>query len=407
MLLVLFISCSRSQPTIYEWRGPNRSGIYNDTNLLKEWPQNGPTELWSNDGIGNGYGSPTITGDGIYISGEIDSTAYLFHFDLHGKILWKSAIGSEWNKNYPGSRSTPTIVDDLIYIGSGKGNLFCLDRKDGKIIWSKDFSNDFQGQYTLFGIAESPVVSGDKVFWVPGGKEHNVVALDRKTGKQIWSCKGFGERSGYTPSKLIKLPSREIFVTFSAYHLMGIDANTGQLLWSHQQENIPIEKRDLGYGDTHANTPLFEDGFIYYVAGDGNGAVKLSLSQDGSKITEVWRTKEFDSFMGGVVKIGNYLYGSGTEKKELFSLDATTGKLADSLKIGSGVVIAAVDRLYYYNQQGEMNLLKYDQGKMEVVNTFKIKQGTKEHFSHPVIHNGILYLRHGNTLMVFDVRKKS
>ena len=56
---------------------------------------------------------------------------------------------------------------------------------------------------------------------------------------------------------------------------------------------------------------------IYYAAGDGNCGVKLKLSDDGTKITEVWRNKSFDSFMGGIVKIGNYMYGSGTVKPEL------------------------------------------------------------------------------------------
>jgi outer membrane protein assembly factor BamB len=187
---------------------------------------------------------------------------------------------------------------------------------------------------------------------------------------------------------------------------MGLDAETGKLLWSHEQDNFPPEKRIPGNGDTHSNTVLYDGGSIYYTAGDGNCSVKLNLSEDGTGITEVWRNKSFDSFMGGVVKIGDWIYGSGTATPDIRVINASTGQLSDSLKIGSGAVIAADNMLYYYTQKGDMVLLGYNQGKIEKVSSFKIKQGNLQHFSHPVIHKGILYQRHGNTLMAFDIRKR-
>jgi outer membrane protein assembly factor BamB len=187
---------------------------------------------------------------------------------------------------------------------------------------------------------------------------------------------------------------------------MGFDTDTGNLLWSQVQDNYPPEKRLPGYGDTHSNTVLFDKGSIYYVAGDGNCGVKLKLSDDGKKITEVWRNKGFDSFMGGVVKIGDWLYGCGTVKPDLFVLNTLTGQLTDSLRIGSGAVIAADNRLYYYTQKGDMILLSYNQGKIKKVSSFRIKEGTLQHFSHPVIYKGVLYQRHGNTLMAYDIHKK-
>jgi hypothetical protein len=149
---------------------------------------------------------------------------------------------------------------------------------------------------------------------------------------------------------------------------------------------------------------LYDDGSIYYAAGAGNGGVRLDLSEDGSEIKEVWRNPGFDSFMGGIVKIGNHLYGSGTTKKQLKAIDATTGQLTDSMKVGSGAVIAADNMLYYYNQRGELKLLSYNEGKMKEVSTYKITKGTKEHFAHPVIYRGVLYQRRGNMLMAFDIK---
>jgi outer membrane protein assembly factor BamB len=258
----------------------------------------------------------------------------------------------------------------------------------------------------LHGHSESALISGEKVFWTTGGPDNNVVALNRFNGRLIWSAKGFGERSAYNSPKLIELPGRKIIVTFSAYHLMGLDAQSGNLLWAHEQDNFTVDKRIPGNGDTHSNTVLYEKGFIYYTAGDGNCSVKLKLSDDGSKITEIWRNKGFDSFMGGVVKIGDYIYGSGTSKPDFRAINSNTGLLTDSLKIGSGAVIAADNMLYYYTQKGDMMLLGYDEGKIQKVSSFKIRDGNLQHFSHPVIHEGVLYQRHGNVLMAFDIRKK-
>ncbi len=404
-VLTLLLTSSSETSRVYEWRGPNRSGIYNESGLLKAWPAEGPKELWSINNIGNGFVSPVFTDNNFYITGEIDSMEVLFSFNLKGEKQWQTTLGREWTKSFPGSRSAPTVVDDLIYVGTGLGNLFCVNRESGKIIWSKDLVKDFNGALPLHGHSESALISEEKVFWNTGGKDNNEVALNRFTGEKIWSNKGFGERSAYNSPLLIGLPSRKILVTFSAYHLMGFDTKTGNLLWSHLQENFPEDKRIPGNGDTHSNTVLYEKGFIYYVAGDGNCAVKLKLSDDGSKITEVWRNKGFDSFMGGFVKIGDFLYGSGTAKPELRAIDAGTGQLTDSLKIGSGAIISADNMLYYYTQKGDMLLLSYNQGKIEKVSSFRIKEGTLQHFSHPVIHKGILYQRHGNVLMAFNVHK--
>ncbi|MBT3385741.1 MAG: PQQ-binding-like beta-propeller repeat protein [Prolixibacteraceae bacterium] len=404
--LLLFLGCTK-KTELYQWRGEDRKGIFQENNLLKVWSENGPEEIWFVEGIGNGYGSPTITDNEIFITGEIDSLAYLFCINFEGEVIWKAPYGSEWIKSFQGSRSAPTIVDDLIYVGSGMGNLYCLKRQNGEVVWSKDFVDDFQGQYPYHGHTEAPVVDNEKVFWTPGGKDHNVVALNRFTGKLLWSCKGHGEHSGYNQTNLIEIQTRKIFVTFSAYNLMGIDAETGELLWTHEQDNTPIEKRVIGIGDTHSNGIIFENGSIYYAAGDGNCGVKLTLSGDGTKIKEAWRNTNFDSFMGGIVKIDNYLYGCGTTKKELKSINATTGILSDSLKIGTGAVIAADNMLYYYNQRGQLSLLSFDNGKMKQVSSFKIARGSKEHFSHPVIKNGVLYQRHGNVLMAFDIQNKS
>lgn len=402
-LITLLVSAT--QDKISEWRGPERSGKYNETGLLKSWPAEGPKEILSVQGIGNGFGSPVFTGDRFYLTGEVDTMAVLFCYNLKGEKQWSTILGREWVKSCPGSRSAPTVAGNLIYVGTGMGDLYCVTLK-GAIVWSKKLSADFNGVLPLHGHSESALIDGDKVFWTPGGKDYNVVAMNRLTGKIIWSAKGFGETSAYNPPKLIRHTAGNILITFSSYHMMGFDAATGKLLWSHEQTNFPPEKRGPGYGDTHANTVIYEDGYIYYTEGDGNGSVKLQISPDRTKITEIWRNPHFDSYMGGTVKIGNFIYGSGTVRPVLLAINASTGQLTDSLKIGSGALIEADDMLYYYNQKGDMHLAAFNDGKISDVSSFRIKKGNLQHFSHPVIYKGVLYQRHGNVLIAYDIKKK-
>lgn len=410
LLIAFMMKCltdySPEKPVISEWRGPERNGIYTEKNLLKAWPAEGPKEILTIENIGNGYGSPVFVGNLLYITGEIDTVAYIFCYNLKGEKQWQTALGKEWIKSCRGSRSAPTVADDLVYTGTGFGNLFCLDRFTGRIRWSAELAADFNGILPLHGHSESPLVFSDKVFWTAGGKAHNVVALNRFTGKIIWSNKGFGETSAYNQPKLVMHPSGNILVTFSSYHLMGFDVETGKMLWSHEQTSYPVNERQPGNGDTHCNTVIFENGSIWYQAGDGNGGVRLDISPDGSGIKEVWRNKNFDGFMGGVVKTGDFIYGSGTLRPQLISVNAGNGNIRDSLRVGSGALIAADDMLYYYTQKGEMMLISYSEGKLEKISSFRIRKGTKEHFSHPVMYKGVLYQRHGNILMGFDIRKK-
>lgn len=415
----MIISCNQTQkpineksqnsavndPKVYEWRGENRSGIYNEKGLLKVWPEKGPELVWEFEGAGNGYGSPVFASDRMYLVGEIDSIGYLFSFDNLGNLLWKKGFGKAWMENYTGSRSAPTIVNDKIYLVSGLGIVYCMDRMTGDIIWSVDMINDLHGSFPLFGYSESVIVENEKVFCTPGGTDTNVVALNRFVGDIIWVSKGMGERPGYNSPQIIKLKERNVLVNFSAYELMGHDTKTGDLLWVHNQDNLKPEQHKPGAGDTHSNTIIYDDGYIYYAAGDGNGGVKLKLEEDGKSITEIWRNADFDSYMGGIVKVGNYLYGCGTAKRDFKSIDAETGKIGMKLKIGSGAVITADSMLYYYNFAGKVMLINLDPINMEVVSKFKMIKGSKEHFAHPVINNGRLYVRHGNVIQAYNIKE--
>ncbi len=395
--LLVIVTSGLTAQNITQFRGPQRNGIYQETNLLKSWPAEGPVMLWKAEGIGNGYSSPIISGDRIYVTGEIDSIGYLFAYSKTGSLIWKKQTGREWMENFTGSRSTPTLVDGLLYVETSMGRFICFDANTGSEKWSVDMLKDLHGVNVRFGYAEGPLVNNNLIYCFPGGTDTNAVALDRINGKVLWISKCLGDSTAYTSPALITLPSRTIIVNFSIHNLIGLDASTGELLWSKQLK---------GPGDIHGNTSLFDNGSIYFLAGSGSGAVKLALSEDGRTITEIWNNSTVTDVHGGFVKIGNFIYTSQYKPRRYCSVDATTGLLSDSLKFDKGTLIFADDMLYCYTEKGMVGLVKPDNGKMELISSFKMPVGTKEFFTIPVISDGVLYMRHGNSMLAYDIRKK-
>ena len=113
--------------------------------LLSHWPDEGPELLWEFEGIGNGYSTPAVNSESVFITGEINGIGYLFKFNLKGELKWKKEYGKEWTKSYVGSRATPNIIDNLIYICSGMGDIVCFDVKSGEKLWSINMVDDLKG----------------------------------------------------------------------------------------------------------------------------------------------------------------------------------------------------------------------------------------------------------------------
>jgi len=397
ILSFLFITCTFiNAQTPTKWRGANGNGVYNETGLLKKWPANGPEIIWHFDDLGQGHSSPAIANGLIYVSGMVESTGYIYALTPDGKLKWKAAYATEFSESYPGSRSTPTIAGDLLYIYSGLGVLTCMDANNGYVKWKKDVFKDFDGQNIRWGVAETVVGDGGLVYVTPGGKKNNVVALNRTNGDLVWSSPGKGELSAYCTPLLIGLPARKLLVTMTAENIIGLDASTGKMLWSHPQTNRY---------QVHANTPVYHDGGLFCFSGYGQGGVKLELSADGSSVTKAWFSDKLDSRMGGMVQVNGFLYGSGDNNREWRCVDWKTGaeKYADKT-IGKGVVIYADGMLYCYSDKGELALVEANPTGFKLLSQTKVELGSEQHWSHPVIDNGRLYLRHGNAIIAYKIK---
>lgn len=399
LVLLILTSCSE-QAEFSQWRGPDRDGKYPETGLLKMWPDEGPELLWSFEGLGAGHGSVSIADGQLFILGMPDTLGVIYCLDLDGNLRWKFTYGPEWLANYTGPRSTPTIQDGLLYFVSGRGEAFCMDTRKGELLWSRNMFKDFNAQPTSWGIAESPLLDGEKIILSPGGKEHNVVALNRFTGETIWSSPGHGEQSAYCSPILVEHGQNRLIVTMTAESVLGIDAASGQVYWRilHRQGN-----------NIHANSPVYGDGLIFCASesarGDSlQGHLMIRLSQDGTSADVGWRNPDRFNLLGGIILHEESLFSSSFDKHEWYALDAATGKLSFlSDQIAGGATIYADGLFYCYGTNGVLALIEASEKRCRVISSFEVALGTDEHWAHPVIHEGRLYVHHGDALMCFSI----
>lgn len=400
-LTILVLSQSLFAADVYQWRGPNRDGIYHEENLLKEWPEEGPRLLWKYEGLGKGHSTVAVVKGRIFTTGMIDSTGYIFAFDLNGSLLWKKPYGREWTVNYPGSRSTPTIVDGRLYLLSSFGKLLCLNAEDGDEYWSLDTFEQFGARQIKWGITESLLVDEEHVYCTPGGIDANVVALDRFTGKTIWTSRGNGEPSAYCSPILVRHGKKKLIVTMTAESVLGIDAETGECYW-----HLPQHQRNK----IHANSPVYRDGYILCSSSsdktEHSGTALFKLSEDGTQIELVWRNQEVQNLMGGVIVAGGSIYGSNYRRGGWKCLDWQTGAIRYTTEdFGLGAVVSADGLFYCYSEKGDLGLVRADEQSFEVISKFKITEGEGVHWAHPVISDGRLYVRHGDVLLVYSVQR--
>jgi outer membrane protein assembly factor BamB len=407
-LTVLF--CSAFAPIVFcqlsEWRGPDRSGIYNETGLMKMWPQDGPELLWESSKMGDGYSSPTITDDAVYVTGRKDSSDVLTALTLDGKKKWETVYGKAWMTNHTGSRCTPTFYNGSIFLISGSGDIVCIG-SDGKIKWSKNHYSLYEGRPIKFGISESPIVVDNMVIASPGGKKASMVAFSIKDGKVIWEAESLSQEPQYVNPKLIEYAGKKMIVTVMGTYIFAVNTRDGKILWKLNYPEINAATGNVRMN--HSITPLYRDGNILIANGYNWVALKLKLSADGNSVQKVWENRNFDPQHGGVVLLGNNLYGANHQSAPADTwvcVDWTSGKtLWTSKWYSKGSVISADGMLYLFEEKsGHIALAKPDSSKLDIVSEFQITKGEGPYWAHPVINKGRLYIRHGEVLMAYRIK---
>lgn len=400
-ILLLALGSFASAADWPTFRGADRKDISTEPGLLKKWPEGGPKKLWTSDKGGLGFAGFSVVDGTLYTMGSADGNEFLVALDAAtGKAKWTTTLGGLLTNNWgDGPRGTPTVDGGRVYALSGPGDLVCADAKNGDVIW-KTSMGEFGGKVPNWGYTESVLVDGDKVICTPGGSQGTLLALDKMTGKKIWQSEGWDDPAQYASAIAVDHLGARQYIQLTMKHVGGVDAKTGKTLWLS----------DWPGRTAVIPTPIFRDGKVYVASGYGVGCKLVDLGSSSSP-TEEWNNQNMVNHHGGVILVGDHLYGY-SDKGGWTCQDWKTGdvKWADK-SLGKGAIHCAGGMLYLLEENSGTVVLieaspdgwkEHGRFKLEPQSAQRKKQG--KIWTHPVVSNGRLYLRDQEFISCFDVK---
>lgn len=388
------------EPGWPQWRGPRRDGISDETGLLGTWPEGGPKLLWKIDGLGRGWSSPIVVRERIYITGDSDNALVVSAFDIDGKLAWQTANGEPWQRSFPGARACCAFSEGRLYHMNAHGRVVCLDAATGAELWAVDILRRFDAKNITWALSECLLVDGDRLIVTPGGTKALVAALDKRSGKTLWRTEPLGDdTTSHASPILFRHEGRRMIAQCSSAHGFGIDADSGELLWT-----VPLENR---FG-TNVATPIYGAGRVFFVTPYAELGRLYELRSRGRRITakHVW-TSPLDTVTGSGVLVDGTLYAAGYRKpKSWFAVDWLTGRTEHELEdLTTGAAVYADGRLYVLDERGSVGLLDPGASGLKIAGRFRlVTDRVRDAWAHPVLLDGRLYLRYHDTLWCYDVK---
>lgn len=381
-----------------QWRGLKRDGISAERGLLKDWPAGGPPVAWRAAGAGTGYSSFSAAHGRIYTLGARGGMEYLMAYDAAtGKKTWETAHGRQFsNDRGDGPRSTPTVDGDRLYTFGGSGDMSVVDAATGKVFWKINLLEKLGGTNIQWGLSESPLVLSDRILVCPGGRGASIVALSKTDGSVIW--KSLSDEPGYSSAVLHEAGGVREAIYFTGERALGIDVDTGKLLWSYNQ----VANRTANIA-----TPIVRGNFVFLSSGYGTGAALLELTPGSKSIAakQVYFTRDMRNHHASSVLIGDYLYGFSDAILTAMKFDSGQVAWRDR-SVGKGSVVFADERLYLYSEEGVVGLAEANPAGYREHGRFQIRTGGAPTWSHPIVSNGKLFIRDQDNIYAFDVRQR-
>jgi len=383
-----------------QWRGPRRDGISDEKNLLPSWPEGGPKLLWKIDGLGAGWSSSIITGGRLFITGDIGDDLVVFAFDLAGKPIWRAKNGKAWKGPYPGARACCAYSEGRLYHMNAHGRVACLDAATGDEIWALNVLEQFGGRNITWAVSECLLIDGDRVIVTPGGTKALMSALDKRIGQTLWTTKPLDEdNTSHSSPVLFRYAGRRMIANCSSAHGFGVDADTGELLWT-----VPLRNPH----GVNVSTPVYDSGCVFFMTPYAEHGRQYRLRLDGNAISaeHVW-TSPVDAVTGGAVLVDGTLFAAGyRECKWWLAIDWQSGRTRYEFKdLTTGSAIYADSRLYCLDERGAVALLKPGAAGLEIAGQFQlVTDRVRDAWAHPVLLDGRLYLRYHDGLWCYDVQ---
>lgn len=405
-----------------QWLGPQRDGVWREKGILDKFPPGGPTVRWRTP-IGAGYAGPAVAGGRVYVMDRIAGAAkmkkggagqerVLCLDEATGKILWKHEYDCTYQVGYPaGPRVTPVVRDGKIYTLGTMGDLRCLDAAKGNLLWSKNFRDEYKAPTQQWGFSAHPLLDGDRLICIVGGKAGAAAAFHKDTGKEIWRALP-GDSAGYCPPMIYEIAGKRQLIIWDPEAVHALDPATGKVHWSRPffvSNGLTIP------------TPRLEDNLLF-VSSFYNGAMMLKLDTEKPGAEVLWKGKgrgETSKLTDGLhclmstpfMKDG-YIYGV-CSYGQLRCLEAATGKRVWETFQATGAegrwanafLIPHEDRYFLFDERGNLILAKLSPKGYEEISRAKILEPTNKAagrdivWSHPAFANRSVYARNDKEIV--------
>ncbi|HKN81981.1 MAG TPA: PQQ-binding-like beta-propeller repeat protein [Pyrinomonadaceae bacterium] len=384
-----------------QWGGPHRNFTSETKGLATTWPATGPRRLWQRE-LGEGYSAIAVEGGMLFTMYRKGENEVVIALDAAtGKTVWEYSYAAPFSPQYdmsngPGPHATPLVTGNLVFSSGATGKLHCLDKKSGKVLWSHDLIDEFQGTVRVNGYSCSPIAYKDKIVMIIGGQASSFVAFNRKDGSVLWKKHNF--RNSTSSPIIINVDGQDQLVAFMYGEVVGLDPNSGDLLWSHPH---PVE-----FG-LNTSTPIWGPDNLLFISSGYNGGsrvVKLIRAGDKTTVEEVWAHGLMRVHFSNAIRVGDVVYGSSGDfgPAPFTAIDVKTGKvLWRNRSFPRASFLFADSRFIILDEDGDLLLATPTPEGLTIISKVALLSGNS--WTVPSLAGTRLYLRDRKSIMALEL----
>lgn len=428
-----------------QWLGPERDGIWRETGVIESIPAGGLKVAWRVP-VNGGYAGPAVAGGKVYVTDRVlaagvknPSNAFardavagkervLCYDAASGKQLWEYAYPCTYTISYAaGPRCTPVVAGGKLWTLGAMGDLVCLDATSGKLLWAKNLPKDYEASVPMWGYAAHPLLDGDKLICLVGGKGSVAVAFEKDTGKERWRALSMqhepsppNHEIGYCPPVIFQVGDTRQLIIWHSEAANGLDPETGKVYWS-----VPIQS---GASMTIPTPRLDGDRLFLTSFYGGSTLIKLD-PQNPTSASVLWQsklTKSAPEVPKNTTKLhcvmstpyikDGYIYGvCSYGQLRCIRLDNGERVWEDLRSTGSAkqpterwanaFLVQHGDRVFMPNEKGDLVIARlspkgYDEiGRVHLMDPTGKAMGRSIVWSHPAFANRCMYARNDKELI--------
>ncbi len=422
-----------------QWLGPQRDAIWRDTGIIDKFPEGGLQPQWKQP-LGNGYAGPAVANGKVYINDRTLKTgvekpkndfartglpgkeAIRCLDAASGKELWKHEYESTYDISYSaGPRCTPIIHDKKVYSLGAMGDLLCLDAEKGTVLWSHSFPKEYGVKSPVWGWSASPLLDGDKLICIVGGKNSVAVAFHKDTGKELWRALGAAE-PGYCPPVIYTLAGVRQLIIWHPESVNSLNPETGEVYWTQPfkiQSGLSVPMPRELPGDRLFITAFYNGPMMLKI--EHGEKPKASLLWKGKSNSEV-RTDGLHSIMPTPFIMDGHIYGICSHG-QLRCLKAETGeRVWESMKATEAGRMARwanaflvqheeSKNFFIFNEKGNLIIARlsptgYEElGKCKLLEPTQVANGRDIVWTHPAFAYRRIFVRNDKEIVCYSLAK--